>query len=918
MTQLASAARRWRNPERWDGGPFRPHRETFGWNVPVPSAGSTALRAALWARIVATGATLVRTDADWSRLQPTNPTSAGPGLNDALDASYLADLDAFIDDAALHGIQVWFNLAYTPAWARTVTSLPGPITWGIVEHVPPSREPENGYPDYANAAWLLVNRYALRQSGTVVAVGIWNEPNIAEFWLQPPGTGTQPSVNYTPDAGRYAQLLRGAYDAIKSGVVAHRATRTAYPETYVTAGATAPATGTGNGTDYGPLEFLTEWISYSDSLARTAFDGLDHHPYAWQWSPSLNETWNAFQQMHDLWGALVAADRDDTLIWMSEVGSVTRPDASRTDPASPFAVGGYDTGPVPSGGWVTSSAAIDYTLGAQRVADYAAALRDAAWYDPAAGKSILGPSCWYNLNDTIGGIGTAWPAGSWSGHYGAYEYGTNGYDGPAKGNIPAQWATLFAPDVTPPIGNVTAPLDGDTLVGNVGVVVIATDNRDAVIETVTILVDGSPVARAVPYLGGYAASFDSATIPNGTHLLSARLVDAAGNVGVTPSRGVTFLNVTAPPIVQVPQPPPPVAVVTEYPPYTTDDLIDLVPGVGRVAMSTIYEVTTRTGSYLGTLYPVAGKPSLTMSTDRAITRTLSQVQFAAADLADINPVTDVLRPYTVYETGDRKALGVFLFADRSNVPRSSFVDTTGTFYDRGLILDQPIERAVTIRPGENIMDTLLILILECGITDIRIDGRALYPTTPIGWNAGTSRYEILKTIAAMLGCYNPYFDADGVLVIRAVPDLTVVLPDRTYNTGGRIDDGSVTISDDTFRAPNRYIVTGGSTQDEVSAYFDVPADAPHSIKNRGYVVAETINLSGISTYAAALAAAVAAYARDVRSWTVAEFVSTPDPRHGTYDVLELLGEPYVETGWTLDLKPGGDMRHQCSRIWTGL
>jgi hypothetical protein len=664
----------------------------------------------------------------------------------------------------------------------------------------------------------------------------------------------------------------------------------------------------------GPLEFLNEWLAYGGGIALTAFDGLDHHPYAWQWGPTYVADWNSFQQMHGLWDALVDAGRDDALIWMSEIGSVTRPDASQTDPASPFSVGGYASGPVPSGGWVTDPVAINYTLGAQRVVDYAVALRDAGFYDPGVLKHVLGPSCWFNLNDSVGGIGTTWAAGTWAGHYGAYEYGTDGYDGPAKGGIVAAWQATFSPDIMPPIGSVALPVPGDTITGICTVSVVATDDRDDIVETVEILVDGLPVARAVPFSGVYIGTFDSTTSPNGTRLISARLTDVAGNIGETPSVGVTFYNVDAP--VLNAQPNPPVAIVTEYPPYTTDDLIDLVPGVGRVAMSTIFEVRDRAGSYLGTLQPTQGGSQLRHSTDRAITRTLSGVEFDARDLAEINTLTDRLYPYTVYETGDRRALGVFSFADASRNLTPAWEMRTTQFYDLGIVIDTDLERPLTIRAGENLLTAFEAIAAEVGIERLRQEGRALAAAQPLSWPAGTSRYEILKVIAATLGCYAPYFDAVGTLVCAQVPDLITATPNGVYNYGGRILKDTLVVTDETYKAPNRYIVTGGG-QTAVSAYFDVPADAPHSIQNRGYVVAETISLSGISTEAAAYAAAIAAYARDVRSWTVCEFDSTPDPRHGTYDVLEVLGEPYIETEWSLDLSPGGVMKHKCSRVWTG-
>ena len=129
----------------------------------------------------------------------------------------------------------------------------------------------------------------------------------------------------------------------------------------------------------------------------------------------------------------------------------------------------------------------------------------------------------------------------------SYTYTVAAYD--LAGNTSAQSAgvnaTTPAVDNTPPSVSMSAPLPGTTVSGNVTVSGSASDNVGVV--GVQFLLDGVSLG-AEDQSAPYAVQWDSTTATNGTHTLTARARDAAGNT-MTTSGGfiVTVSNTVATP-----------------------------------------------------------------------------------------------------------------------------------------------------------------------------------------------------------------------------------------------------------------------------------------------------------------------------------------------------------------------------------
>lgn len=98
------------------------------------------------------------------------------------------------------------------------------------------------------------------------------------------------------------------------------------------------------------------------------------------------------------------------------------------------------------------------------------------------------------------------------------------------------------PDTTPPQVSVTSPLNNSTVSGSINVSASATDASG--IEKVEILADGSAVTTLTS--SPYSYSFDTQALSDGTHTITAKAYDNAGNTQEA-SVSVTVDNSVAPP-----------------------------------------------------------------------------------------------------------------------------------------------------------------------------------------------------------------------------------------------------------------------------------------------------------------------------------------------------------------------------------
>jgi Cellulase (glycosyl hydrolase family 5) len=246
---------------------------------------------------------IVRTTVYWSRIAETRPRDAA----NPFDRAYrFSDLDEFVRNAGMHGMEVMLTIWGTPKWANH----------GAGQNHAPVK-----LADLRKFAQALANRYSGRHPGYpfVRYYTVWNESNLGLFLSPQYNPRTKKAV-----APRiYAGIYRAAYAGIKAGS----------PHALVGIGETS-ARGrdrylgqTGVQETESPGRFAKRLAGQRPKLR---FDAWSHHPYptTLRQRPTQRSRWPnvTLTQLPRFEDRLVQWFHRKTVpIWITEYGYQTRP-----------------------------------------------------------------------------------------------------------------------------------------------------------------------------------------------------------------------------------------------------------------------------------------------------------------------------------------------------------------------------------------------------------------------------------------------------------------------------------------------------------------------------------------------------------------------------------------------------------------
>jgi len=359
-------------------------------------------------------------------------------------------------------------------------------------------------------------------------------------------------------------------------------------------------------------------------------------------------------------------------------------------------------------------------------------------------------------------------------------------------------------------------------------------------------------------------------------------------------------------------------------PVSGSSLLDLPAGLGQRAESVRFDVLNADRSFAFTATQAeASVATVSWDANATTNRTLRGVNFGPRDAARIDPTVHRLAPFWVLDDGTQWQQGLYLFSSPEFPRLAGQTFLRSDLYDQSVILAQPRESSYSLGPYSQILPALLALAAEVGIGAQQIAVDALSPATtgsaPYTKPAGTTRADVMADLCAAAGMYPPYFDNQGHLRLRSVPNpLSSAAPDVAYSTGpsSRIVRDSIVTANNLATAPNRYLVIGStSSSAEVTGYFDVPANAPHSFERRGFRVVKRVDAQGAADSEACRVAAQAAYATDFDAYDEVRYVTAPDPRADGFQITNFLGTNYREQSWQLPLAPGGQMPHVARKVY---
>lgn len=327
-----------------------------------------------------------------------------------------------------------------------------------------------------------------------------------------------------------------------------------------------------------------------------------------------------------------------------------------------------------------------------------------------------------------------------------------------------------------------------------------------------------------------------------------------------------------------------------------------------------------TGEIRGEIHPSRGSsPTLSHDTSSTISRRIQGMTLMPDEFDLFRPLIDRVELSMIISGIGEYSLGRYVASDNVRTVQTDGVSGMEaslrplSLYDEMYIVDQKMGDSFSAN-GLLISEVIGLLLQGLPISEPLIGSCSM--TSNAGWAAGTSRASALKDLCTSGGYFSPWFDNHGTLRCEPVFDPAKAIPDIDFDTTPRVMRDSITITDESVSAPNRFVAisndTGISSAPIVGTY-DVPATAPHSVLNRGFVIPDIRDVQVYSLNQAQV------YARTIGiQETIVEKMeceTPPDPRHDAYNVIRFLGYNWLEIGWSLTLTGGGTMQHTMSRAY---
>ena len=241
------------------------------------------------------------------------------------------------------------------------------------------------------------------------------------------------------------------------------------------------------------------------------------------------------------------------------------------------------------------------------------------------------------------------------------------------------------------------------------------------------------------------------------------------------------------------------------------------------------------------------------------------------------------------------------------------------FYDEMYIVDQEISESFglgLIRSG-NIEFGVALLLKDVPVI-VKLE-----PTPYINsasWGVGTRRGQICDELALDGDYMSPWFDNDSIMRFIRTLDPGDAIPMFDYDTDGGVIRAGVVSSNSLVDAPNRFVVNSngasavGATAEPVSASYDVPDSAPHSIRNRGGFVIQKTETRQLQSAAQAQAVARSLGLQHTLVEQL-QLQTAIDPRYDSYDVVRWQGVNWLEISRSMTLVEGATAQHIYRRTY---
>lgn len=342
--------------------------------------------------------------------------------------------------------------------------------------------------------------------------------------------------------------------------------------------------------------------------------------------------------------------------------------------------------------------------------------------------------------------------------------------------------------------------------------------------------------------------------------------------------------------------------------------LDGLAYVGQRSTTWRFDLVDAVTGYRRAIHPViSSSAGIRHDTRSTIKRQITGLTLDETDTAAFSSLSSRLEPFMIVGD-DEFQVGRYVPSDWARFTLSSGTTSSASFYDEGFIVDQQISQAfgADSENGEVVSSMIQRFLARYPAITYYVEGVLPSYVSLGSWSAGTRGGFILDQLALDGDFLSPWFDNASVLQFKR--SVESELPTFDFDEGSQVIREQVIESDNLINAPNRFVVIdngASSFKQPIIGSADVPSSAPHSIANRGFVVADVLNRQ-LVTQAQATAIAVN-LARNQTLVEQVELQTLPDPRHDSYDVVLWQEKRWVEIAWNLPFTSGAPMSHTMRR-----
>lgn len=269
-------------------------------------------------------------------------------------------------------------------------------------------------------------------------------------------------------------------------------------------------------------------------------------------------------------------------------------------------------------------------------------------------------------------------------------------------------------------------------------------------------------------------------------------------------------------------------------------------------------------------------------------------------------------------------LGIFLLSSPTRRDENNSIYREVEAYDGTVILrDDKFQSRYFIEVGTNYRNAVIDILLSAGITKHNIEQTDKVLPKSIEFEPGKEKLEAVNELLTAINFTPIHVDVYGYFTSRIYSSPSVRSAEYTYKD----DELSIIVPGmeeelDLFNVANKWVAVLSDPELEplTSVYTNESESSPTSTVNRGRTIVDYRQVDNIADQQSLDSYVQRIAFESSQIYGKLVFETAINPLHDYFDVLNIeysklgINGKYSETGWSLPLRIGATMKHECRKV----